>query len=131
MNSDNWSKLITVQNLQFPLKNWCFSIVTTFSAPFVKLRGCRLLHFYSLCDVRNKVVFLILENSSLRWVKQKKHEKKHEILVFKSRFTEMEWNWIIFTSLPPPYGFIKNLRQIHRRDSHAKITGKNKVGNTT
>ena len=30
-----------------------------------------------------------------------------------------------------PYGFIKNLQQIHVRDSHMKFTGKNKVGNTT
>ena len=36
-----------------------------------------------LCGVRNKAVFLILEHSSLRGVKQKKHEKKHEILAFK------------------------------------------------
>ena len=40
--------------------------------------------------------------------------------------TEVEENWIIFT----PYGFIKNLPQIHPRDSHMEFTGKNKVGNT-
>ena len=39
----------------------------------------------------------------------------------------MERNWIIFT----PYGFIKNLRYIHPRDSHVEFMGKNKVGNTT
>ena len=32
---------------------------------------------------------------------------------------------------PLPYGFIKNIRQILRTDSHAKFSGKNKVGNTT
>ena len=40
--------------------------------------------------------------------------------------TEMEENLIIFT----PNGFIKNLPQIHPRDSHMEFTGKNKVGNT-
>ena len=32
----------------------------------------------------------------------------------------MERNWIIFT----PNGFMKNLRQIHPRDSHVEFTGK-------
>ena len=36
----------------------------------------------------------------------------------------MDRNWIIFT-----YGFIKNLRQIHPRDSHVEFTGKNEIGN--
>ena len=39
----------------------------------------------------------------------------------------MDRNWIIFTH----YGFIKNLWQIHPRDSHVKFTEKNKVTNTT
>ena len=43
------------------------------------------------------------------------------------KLTEVERNWIMFT----PYGFIKNLGQIHLRDSHVKFTGKNKVGYTT
>ena len=43
------------------------------------------------------------------------------------KLTEMEQNWIIST----PYGLIKNLWQIHSRDSHVEFTGKNKVGNTT
>ena len=30
-----------------------------------------------------------------------------------------------------PYGLIKDLWQIHSRDSHMEFTGKNKVGNTT
>ena len=94
------------------------------------------------------------------WGGQKKHKKKHDILAFKPllqeiwlkktwlaerfsealrsklwnkrrymlpKLTKMEQNWIIFT----PYGFMKDLRQIHQRDSHMKFTGKNKVGNTT
>ena len=36
------------------------------------------------------------------------------------KFTEMEENRILFT----PYSFIKNLRQIHLRESHMKFTGK-------
>ena len=36
------------------------------------------------------------------------------------KFTEMVRNWIIFT----PHGFIKNLKQIYVRDSHAKFTRK-------
>ena len=43
----------------------------------MKLRGCRFLYFFSLCE---EIAFvLILEHSSLRGVKQ----KKHEILAFK------------------------------------------------
>ena len=42
------------------------------------------------------------------------------------KLTEMEWNWIMFF----PYGFIKNLWQIHLRNRHVKFTGKHKVGNT-
>ena len=119
-----------------------FNIYHVF-APFVKLCGCRFLYFFSLCDVRNEVVFLLLEHSSLRGVKQK---EKREILAFKpllqeiwlknltsrkifealtsklwnkkkyilSKLTEMEQNWIIFT----PYSLIKNLWQVHSRDSH-------------
>ena len=41
--------------------------------------------FFSLCDVKNQVVFLILEYSSLRGVKQ----KKHEILAFKPLLQEI------------------------------------------
>ena len=40
--------------------------------------------------------------------------------------TEMDQNLIIFT----PLRFIKNLWQIHPKDSHMEFTGKNKVGNT-
>ena len=40
-----------------------------------------------------------------------------------------KWSEIELCS--PLYGFIKNLWQIHLRDSHMKFTGKNKVSNTT
>ena len=36
----------------------------------------------------NKVVFLILDHSSLKGVKQRKQEKKHEILAFKPLLQE-------------------------------------------
>ena len=39
------------------------------------------------------------------------------------KLTEMERNWITFT----PYGFIKNLRLIHQRESHMRFTGKMKA----
>ena len=125
----------------------------------MKLCGCRFLYFFSLCDVRNEAVFLLLEHSSPRGVNQEKHVKKREILGFKPllqeirlknltgrRFSEVLtsklWNkkntyfwslpkWSEFELYSPPYGFIKNLRQIRPRDSHMKFTGKNKVGNTT
>ena len=122
------------------------------SAPFVKLCGCRFLYFFSLCAVKNEAVFLLLEHSSLRGVKLKKHVKKHEILALNPyykrsnwktwpsqifsealtfnlwknkkkmlpKFTGMEENGILFT----PYSFIKNLQQIHLRESHMKFTGK-------
>ena len=59
----------------FLQKLMIFNIYQVF-APFVKLDGCRLLYFFSLCDIRNEAVFLLLEHSSLRGVKQKKHIKK-------------------------------------------------------
>ena len=39
--------------------------------------------FFGLYDVRKEAILLILENSSPRAVKQKKHKKKHEILAFQ------------------------------------------------
>ena len=41
-----------------------------------------------LCDVRNEV-FLILEHSNLKVVKQKKHVKKREIFTFKPLLQEI------------------------------------------
>ena len=55
----------------------------------VKLCGCRFLYFFSLCDVKNEVVFLELELSSPKGVKQKKLEKKHELLAFKPLLQEI------------------------------------------
>ena len=79
---------ITDNNLQFFLhKLAIFNIYQAF-APFVKLRRGRFLYFFSLCDVRNKAIFLLLKHSSLRWVKLKKH-KKHEILAFKPLLQEI------------------------------------------
>ena len=45
-------------------------------APFMKLRESRFLYFFSLCDIRNEAVFLILEHFSLTVVKQKKQKNK-------------------------------------------------------
>ena len=82
-HSDNWKKLtIFLQKLTI------FNIYHIFT-PFAKLDRCRFLYFLSLCDVRNEVVFLILEHSSLRGVKQKKHKKKHKILAFKPFLQEI------------------------------------------
>ena len=68
---DNWEKLaIFLQKLSI------FNIYYVF-APFVKLRECRFFYFFSLYDIRNEPVFLILEHSSLSGVNQKKSWKKH------------------------------------------------------
>ena len=63
--------------------------------PFIKLYGCRFLYFFGLCEVRNKTVFLILEHSSPRGVKQKKHKKRHEMLAFKPLLQKIGLkNWL-------------------------------------
>ena len=68
---DNWEKLaIFLQKLSI------FNIYYVF-APFVKLRECRFFYFFSLYDIRNEPIFLILEHSSLSGVNQKKSWKKH------------------------------------------------------
>ena len=79
---------ITEKTCNFPSKMVIFNIYHIFT-PFVKLCGCRFMYFFSLCDIRNKAVFLILEHYSLRGVKQKKHEKKHGILAFKPLLQEI------------------------------------------
>ena len=106
--------------------------------PFMKLHGFRFLYFFSLGDIRNEAVFLLLEHSSLRGVKEKKH-KKHKILAFKPILQEIQmknltsrkifwstnikfWNkkntycrslpkWSKIELYSPPYGMIKNLWQ--------------------
>ena len=55
----------------------------------MKLHGCRFLYFFSLYDVKNEAVFLELEPSSPRGVKQEKHKKKHEIFTFKPLLQEI------------------------------------------
>ena len=136
-----------------------FNIYHVFT-PVMKLCWCRFLYFSNLCDVKNEAVFLLLEHSSPRGVKQKNHIKKPEILVFKPLLQDIRlknltsrkifWSSNIYglkfkknkccQSLPkwskiefysPPFRLIKNLWQIHSRDSHVEFTGKNKVGNTT
>ena len=58
----------TDKNSQFSSK---FSNFNHVLVRFVKLYRCRFLYFFSLCDVRNEGIFLILEHSSLGEVKQK------------------------------------------------------------
>ena len=147
-HSGNWKKLASLQKLAI------FNIYHIF-APVLKLSGCRVLYFFSLCDVRNEAVFLILEHSSLRGLNRKSTRKNMKFCPLNSynkrsdwktwlverfsealtsnktkymllKLTEMQRNWIVFT----PYGFINNLRHINLRDSHVKFMGKNKVSNT-
>ena len=60
-----------------------FNIYHVF-APFVKLR---LFYFFSLYDIREKTLFLILEH----WgAKQKKTQETHEILAFKPLLQEIQ-----------------------------------------
>ena len=89
-HSDNWKKL-AISFQKFAI----FNIYHVF-APCVKLCGCRFLYFFSLCDVRNKVVFLVLEHSSLMGeergiggLSKKTRKKKHEILAFKPLLQEI------------------------------------------
>ena len=81
--------------------------------------------------------------------KQKKLEKKQEMLAFKSLLREIRlrnlhirkifWSSNISFEIKKiaklnyihhPCDFIKNLWQIHLRESHMKFTGKNKVDKT-
>ena len=71
-----------------------FNIYHVF-APFVKLHGYRFFYFFSRHDVRNKEVFLILEQSSLRGKQNKtcektlKHYKRFDWKTWQSqRFSE-------------------------------------------
>ena len=123
-------------------------------ALFMKLCGCRFLYFCSLCDIRNEVIFLILEHSSLRWVKQKTnikfwplnpYYKRSDWKIWLSeRFSEAvtskhwdkkihpakPWNGAKLNYVHPPFGFIKSLRQNYLRKSHVKFMRKNKVAKT-
>ena len=113
----------------------------------------QILYFFSLCDVRNEAVFMHIEHSSLRGVKQKKHLKKNvkfwplnpydkrsdwktwQAERFSEGLTSKLWNekntycrslpkWSKIKLYSPPYDLIKNLWQIHSRDSHVEFTGK-------
>ena len=129
-----------------------FNIYHIFT-PFVKLRRCRFLYFFSLCDVRNEAVFLLLEHSSPRGVKQKKHVKNVKFWPLNPYYKRSNWKtklaerysevvtsklWnkkihIYCQSLPKwseielysLYGMIKSLWHIHSRDRHVEFTGKN------
>ena len=70
---------ITDQNLQFSFKNYTFAV-------FMRLCGCRFLYLFSLCDVRDEVVFLILEHTSLRGLNRNKNVK----MTFKNLLQEIQ-----------------------------------------
>ena len=59
--------------------------------PFVDVSGCRFLYFFSLCDVRNEAVFLLLEHSSLREVKQKKQVKNVKFWPLNPYYKRSDW----------------------------------------
>ena len=42
-----------------------------YESAIAPLRGCRFLYFFSLCDVRNKPVFLLLEHPDPRGLNRK------------------------------------------------------------
>ena len=134
-----------------------FNIYHVF-APFVKLSGCRFLYFFSLSDVRNKVVFLLLEHSSLRGLNRKNTQKTIKFWPLNpyykrsdwktelaERFSEVltsklwnkknihtakaYWNRAKLNYIHPLW-LNKNIWQIHSRNSHIAFTEKNKVGNT-
>ena len=81
---------ITEKFFAMPLQKLAiFNIYHNF-APFVKLCGCWLFYFFSLCDVRNEAAFLIREHSSFRGLNRKKHKKKHDILALKPLLQEIQ-----------------------------------------
>ena len=134
-----------MKNHNWPSKSCNFQYVFT---PFLKLCGCRFLCFFSLLDIRNEALFLILEHSGIMGLNRKNmkfcplnpYYKRSDLKTCLSerfseaplsklwnkkymwpKVTEMEWNWIMFTPLG---GFIKNLRSIYRIamwNSHDKI----------
>ena len=74
---------MTEKNLQFTKKICNFQhlprLCFIHEAPWIQI----FVFLQPRCDVKNEVVFLLQEHSSLRGVKQKKREKKHENLAFK------------------------------------------------
>ena len=127
-----------------------FNIYHVFT-PFLRPLGCRFLYFFSLCHIRNEAAFLTLEHSTFKGVKRKKHEKNMTFCLLNpyykisegktwlsERFSEAPtsklWNkkiyiccrslqkWSEIELYSPPYGYIKNLRQIQLRgNSREKI----------
>ena len=62
----------------------------------MKLHGCRFMYFFSLCDVRNEVVFLILEHSQTWGVKQKKNMRKNtKFCLLNTYYKRFNWKtWL-------------------------------------
>ena len=56
--------MITEKKLAIYLQKLAIFNIYHVFAPFMKLRGSRVLNFFSLYDIRNKAVFLFLEHSS-------------------------------------------------------------------
>ena len=143
---------ITEKKLQFPFKNWQFPTFTSFSlhswnsvdADFCISSACvtsgrkRSIWFYNIPasgglnkkNMRKNMKFWPLNSYYNRsnW-KTRLSER------FSDALTSKLWNkkktccgglqkWSEVELYSPPYGFIKNLQQIHLRDSHVNFTGK-------
>ena len=81
---------LTEKKLPFLLKNWEFSTFTTFSLhPWRSVDVD--LSIFSLFDVRNEVVFLILENSSLRGQSRKKNRRNIKFWPLNSYYKRSDW----------------------------------------
>ena len=81
--------------MQFSLQKLVIFNIYHVFALFLKLRGCRFLFFFSLCDVRNEVVFMILEHSSLRGVKEEKNVKNMTFWPLNSYYKRSSWKiWL-------------------------------------
>ena len=71
-----------------------FNICYAF-APFVKLRGWRFLYFFSICDVRNEAIFLILKDSSLRGLNKKNMRKNMKFWPLNPYYKRFDWKtWL-------------------------------------
>ena len=71
-----------------------FNICYAF-APFVKLRGWRFFYFFSICDVRNEAIFLILKDSSLRGLNKKNMRKNMKFWPLNPYYKRFDWKtWL-------------------------------------
>ena len=71
-----------------------FNIYHVF-ALFVKLQGCRFLYIFSLCDIRNEAVFLILEHASLRGLNRKNMRKNMKCWSLSLYYKRSDWkSWL-------------------------------------